>query len=283
MVKRALLVGINYEGSDAELRGCINDIQNIRSILINNCNYLDVNIRVLTDESSIKPTKSNIESNIRWLVSNARSGDTLIFYYSGHGSYIRDTSGDENDGRDEVIIPVDYEQNGYISDDWLCTNMASRVPNGVKLYGFTDCCHSGTIIDLKYNYKSLCTYKKGQIQENMPYVYSDWTDSFYFNIEKSRNINGFVCLFSGCQDPQVSYDANIDNQYQGAFTYCFIEFLKSNMQQLPDGRKKFRNGVVKLKNVLKEINARLDISGFTGQDNQLSISRSNAIDSTFDL
>jgi hypothetical protein len=246
MVKRALLIGINYKGTDAELRGCINDIENIRSILVNNCDYQDANIRILTEESSIIPTRSNIETQIRWLVSNCMPGDTLIFYYSGHGANVNDRNGDETDKKDEVLIPLDYEKNGFITDDWLYQNMASRIPNGVKLFGFTDCCHSGTMIDLKYNYKSLSTYRKGKVEKGMSYVFSDWTDRFSFGVEKSKDIPGFVCFFSGCQDQQTSADAHINKQFQGAFSYCLIEFMKTNLQRMSNGTFRFRNGLVKL-------------------------------------
>jgi len=283
MVKKALLIGINYKGTDAELRGCINDINNIRSILVNNCDYTDNNIRVLTEESSISPTRSNIENNINWLVSNCMKGDTLIFYYSGHGSSITDRNNDESDKKDEVLIPLDYEKNGYITDDWLYQNMAAKIPEGVKLFGFTDCCHSGTMIDLKYNYKSLCTYRKGNVIKGMPYVFSDWTDRYSFGVEKTKDSVGYVCFFSGCQDQQTSADANINRQFQGAFSYCLIEFMKTNLQRMPNGTFRFRNGVVKLRNVLKEINARLDINNFTGQDSQLSIGKQQDLETTFDL
>lgn len=283
MVKKALLIGINYKGSDAELRGCINDIKNIQTILTNNCDYSANNIRVLTEEQNFKPTRNNIESNINWLVSNCMPGDTLIFYYSGHGSNIEDHSGDESDKRDEVLVPLDYEKNGVITDDWLYQNMISKIPSNVKLWGFTDCCHSGTMVDLKYNYKSLCTYRKGSIRRGIPYVFSDWTDRFSFSLEKSKDISGNVCFFSGCQDQQTSADANINRQFQGAFTYCLIEFIKSNLQRMSNGTFRFINGRVKLRNILKEINARLDINGFGGQDSQLSVSNSKHLELTFDL
>lgn len=282
MVKKALLIGINYKGTDAELRGCINDIKNIKSILIDNCNYTIENIKVLTEESEILPTKNNIENEINWLVSNCMPGDQLLFYYSGHGYNLPDESKDESDEKDEVLIPLDYEENGIITDDWLYTNLACKVPIGVKLFGFTDCCHSGTMIDLKYNYKSLCKYKKGEIKKK-DYVFSEWTDSFALEIEKSKETDGYVCFFSGCQDPQVAADAHIGKQFQGAFTYCLIEFMKTNLQRMSNGTFRFKNGNVKLRNVLKEINARLDLNGFTGQDSQLSISNETSLNLTFDL
>ncbi len=280
MSKRALLIGINYRGSKDELRGCINDVNNIRSVLVNNCGYNPQNIRVLTEDTpQSQPTRQNIENNIRWLVANCLPGDTLLFHYSGHGSFLRDNNGDETDGSDEVIIPLDYEKQGVITDDWLFTNMVTKVPVNVNLWVFMDCCHSGTMIDLKYNYKSLCAPKK-PIKPGMRYVPTEWTDRFSFSLERSRDVLGNVCLLSGCLDKETSADASINNRFQGAFTYCLIEFMKTNLIRMQDGSFRFNN-TVKLRNVLKEVNCRLDIQGFTGQQSQLSVSKQNDFERVF--
>ncbi|NDG33060.1 caspase family protein, partial [bacterium] len=153
MSKKAVLIGINYTGTDAQLNGCINDITNVRDVLITNCGYNAQNIRVLTDDpkNPLRPTRKAMEDNIAWLMSNVKAGDTLFFYYSGHGTRVKDSSGDETDGMDEVLVPLDYLRAGVITDDWLNANLVARVPSGATLYAFTDCCHSGTMCDLKYN------------------------------------------------------------------------------------------------------------------------------------
>lgn len=280
MSKRALLIGINYNNSgSAQLRGCINDIKNINNVLVNNCSYPPQNIRMLSEEHSIKPTRRAIEDNIRWLVANAQPGDTLFFHYSGHGSQVKDANGDEPDGHDEVIVPLDYTTAGIITDDWIFENMVSKVPPNVTLYAFSDCCHSGTILDLRFNYRSLCAPKTGTIKSGMPFVYSDWLDRFTLSVNRSRETTGTVCMFSGCQDPQTSADAFLNRTFQGAFTYCFLEFIKTHLTRMPNGTFKF-TGNIKLRNILKEINARLDINGFK-QDSQLSIGRSADLEMTF--
>lgn len=282
-MKRALLIGINYRNSNAQLNGCINDIKNIREILINNCNYNIDNIKVLTEDESTLPTRSNIEMYMNWLITDCKPGDTLVLYYSGHGAYINDTSKDETDGKDEVIIPLDYESRGVITDDWIFNNVISRISDGVNMWGFMDCCHSGTLLDLKYNYKSLCQYTKGKISSGMQYNSKDWTSRFSVSIEKAKSTNSSVCMFSGCQDQETSADAFINKTYQGAFSYCLIEILKNNMVKNSDGTTLFQNGKLKLRNVLKEINSRLDINGFTGQNSQLSITKVSDFEKTLDL
>lgn len=281
MSKRALLIGINYKNDpESSLRGCINDVNNIRNILVNNCGYNPQHIRLLTEEQQIQPTRQNIEANIGWLVANAMPGDTLFFYYSGHGAFVNDTNGDETDKKDEVIIPLDFKTRGVISDDWLFTNMVAKVPVNVNLWAFADCCHSGTMVDLKHNYKSMCAPRTGSVTKGMRYVPADWTDRFSFSLERSRDVVGNICLFSGCLDPETSADASIGRQFQGAFTYCLIEFIKSNLVRTPDGTFRFNNNV-KLRNILKEVNARLDIQGFTGQQSQLSVSKQTDFERTF--
>jgi hypothetical protein len=271
MSKRALLIGINYKNSDASLNGCINDVNNIRSILINNCGYSPQNIRILTEEQQVQPTRKNIESNVQWLVTNCLPGDTLFFYYSGHGSFVKDASnGDETDGQDEVIIPLDYKTQGVITDDWLFNNMVTKVPVNVSLWAFADCCHSGTMVDLKYNYKSMCSLRQGTIKQGMRYVPSEWSDRFSFSLERSKEVLGNICLLSGCLDKETSADASIAKQFQGA----------SNLVRMNDGSFRLKNDV-KLRNILKEVNCRLDIQGFTGQQSQLSVSKQTDFERVF--
>ena len=49
---------------------------------------------------------------MHWLVSGAQPNDSLFFHYSGHGSQTYDSDGDEVDGNDETICPVDYDSAG---------------------------------------------------------------------------------------------------------------------------------------------------------------------------
>ena len=176
-------------------------------------------------------------------------------------------------------IPVDFETAGEITDDWLFDNMISKIPKDVNLWCFLDCCHSGTAVDLKHNYQSNCKYRKSSSYENVVYKKEEWTDSFNYSIERSKDVVGNVYLFSGCQDKETSADATINNSGQGAFTYCLLETLKTNLQE---NTQRFKNGTLKLRNILKEINCRLDINGFE-QNTQLSLSKKENFESTLNL
>lgn len=156
--KKSLFVGINYFGSKSELRGCINDVQSIKQFVTEKFNFPTDpdHMRVLTDDQkgdpSKMPTKANIMASMKWLVEGAKSGDSLFFHYSGHGGTQKDNGADEADGCDETLIPVDYETVGIILDDDIHAELVASLPEGVRLTGVMDCCHSGSIFDLPYTY-----------------------------------------------------------------------------------------------------------------------------------
>jgi hypothetical protein len=109
MVKYALLIGINYRKTEAELKGCINDVHKMRSLLINSFGYSKEDIVLLTEDNkpNLQPTALNIMNQLGSLIMKAYSNKAseIWVHYSGHGSYIKDNSGDEADGQDEVLVP----------------------------------------------------------------------------------------------------------------------------------------------------------------------------------
>lgn len=118
--KRALCIGINYTGQKNELHGCVNDAKNIAKFIIKQYGFRPENVCLLTDDSPHQrqiPTKKNMEDAMDWLVKGAKCHDSLFFHYSGHGGLTKDLDGDEIDGYDEVIFPVDYHKKGEIVDD----------------------------------------------------------------------------------------------------------------------------------------------------------------------
>ncbi|MFM7528442.1 MAG: caspase family protein [Nodosilinea sp.] len=90
--KLALLVGINdYPSPVRRLNGCINDVYLQRELLIHRFGFDPNNIKVLTDDSDLKPTRDNIlQAFQRHLIDQARPGDVVVFHYSGHGSRVID-------------------------------------------------------------------------------------------------------------------------------------------------------------------------------------------------
>ena len=159
---KGLLVGINYRGTSNQLGGCINDAQAMKKLITSS--YPDAILELMTDDTREQPTRDNILRKLKQLVVDAVAGDILIFDYSGHGSQVPDIHGDEEDGLDETICPIDFMKkrminykgrrlvvDSQITDDEI-NEIISDVPHGAKFLMLADSCHSGTIGDLKNDF-----------------------------------------------------------------------------------------------------------------------------------
>ena len=225
--KAALLIGINYKGTDAELRGCENDVINTKKVLMGKYGFEEEDIIVLMESLSIEkqPTRQNILKYIRWLVNKSNSGYGKVwFQYSGHGVSINDRNGDENDGKDECIYTCDGK---FIIDDEFHKELVSLIHKDSKLFCFMDCCHSGTIMDLKYKYRA------GQ------------NESLCENSKKAAAAN--VLALSGCKDEQTSADAWLSGDWCGALTKTFLDVMKQSNYDITlfDMVNKIRNQLQK--------------------------------------
>ena len=65
-------------------------------------------------------------------MKDSQSNDSLFLYFSGHGGQTVDLDGDEVDGQDEFICPVDFKTAGVIVDDELKTLLSRWLPKGVR-------------------------------------------------------------------------------------------------------------------------------------------------------
>jgi hypothetical protein len=206
---QGLIFGLNYsKDSSCTLNGCINDAHMVSRYV----QSLGLPVSVYTDDLDFSScTGIGMLQKLYELAVQSYSDnlDFVWIHYSGHGSSVKDASGDELDGLDECLVPVDYKTNGLVSDDILksvfkCFNPKTRV------LAVFDCCHSGTIGDIKYSWEGP-------------------TKVLVENILCSTKAK--VITLSGCLDNQTSADAfnvNKDNKYTGALTSCLLTILSEN-------------------------------------------------------
>ena len=202
MAKRALLIGINYINTPNRLEGCIYDVIEMKSLIVDAYGFDPNTIVVLRDDDPANmPTRVRILQELQVLVANATPATQLFLHYSGHGTQVANTTGTEIDNKDECIVPCDYSSAGFITDNQI--NAIVKGLTGVGLAIF-DCCRSGTIMDLPYT----------GITAGTPIT------------------EGFYC-FSGCQDNQDASEEVTGTQGsntglpQGAMTMAFISTIRS--------------------------------------------------------
>ncbi|TFY58401.1 hypothetical protein EVJ58_g6443 [Rhodofomes roseus] len=246
--KKALCIGINYIGTSQELKGCINDANNMRRFLIQEYGYQDDDIVMLTDdqmEPRSIPTRINMIHAFQWLVRDARPNDSLFLHYSGHGGLTKDLDGDEESGYDEVIYPVDFQANGQIVDDELHDLLVKPLPQGCRLTAIFDSCHSGSVMDLPYMYShegkikepnlaaeaaqgllgAVSSYARGDIGGmlgSVSGIFKGVTGSNQGARERTRQTKtspADVICWGGCKDQQTSADTFEGGQATGAMSY----------------------------------------------------------------
>lgn len=234
MGNKALLVGINkYQLPGSDLQGCVNDVTNMRHMLLTYFGFTVEQIRVIVDE---RATKAAIMERLQWLVKGAKAGDRLVFHYSGHGSQIRDRHGDElKDRMDEIICPHDMDWEGnYIIDDDLGA-IFSRVPKGVNVEVFLDSCHSGTatreIIAVENSAIGIIG-KHRFLKPPVDILCREKDDLPVHRLLRGNPVPVTHVLFSGCRENQTSADAMIQGSYNGAFTYFFCKHMRDANAEL---------------------------------------------------
>jgi len=211
-MKKAVCIGINnYPGIFNDLKGCVNDANDWADLL----REFNFEVDVILDEQG---TRENIKSALQSLVSSLRPGDYGVFTYSGHGTYNRDTSGDELDSYDEAL----YVYDGILLDDELREILDDLHPQA-SLAFISDSCYSGTVTRVME--EDEMHYAKPRF---VPVVgYSPLTTVRRQFMAEAEMLE---VLLTGCSDSELSYDAYIEGRYNGAMSRYAINAIRANRE-----------------------------------------------------
>lgn len=140
--QRALLIGIaDYPNPADRLEGPVNDVFRM-SATLQELGFPADNIRVVLND---RATAAGIRERLRWLLADAKPGDTMLLHFAGHGAQVPGYGRDaEVDRIDECLVPYDFDwsQGTAISDDEFC-GLYSQLPYESRFIALLDCCHSG--------------------------------------------------------------------------------------------------------------------------------------------
>jgi metacaspase-1 len=123
----------HYGGWSGPLTGCEPDARDMHAIATQ-CGF-DTRL-LLTHEATANRAVEEIGRAARTL----KAGDLFLLTYSGHGGQVRDTNGEEDDGRDETWCLYDRQ----LVDDELYQLWGAFEP-GTRIVVLSDSCHSGSV------------------------------------------------------------------------------------------------------------------------------------------
>jgi len=221
MSKNALCIGINdYPGTANDLSGCVNDAHDWAA-------ELDSRGYTVTKMLDKKATHAAMAKAIGSLVKDAKKGDSVIITYSGHGTWVPDSSGDEPDGRDEGLCPWDITSAGPLLDDDIRVLFAKR-SSGVRILLISDSCHSGTVTkgddsDLDVG---AARARFLPLEAWMPANELPAASARPLTLVSGLKRSGGDLLLAGCQDTEYSWDTSFQGRPNGAFTYYALKTLR---------------------------------------------------------
>jgi hypothetical protein len=230
MAKHALLIGINeYQVPGFELRGCVNDVSQVRGLLADSLGFGE--ILTLTDA---RATRQTILESLRQLVARTNEGDVLLIHFSGHGSNLPDRIGDEADFREQVLCPYDLDWRDPL-DTRRFRELLNQIPDGVNCTFITDCSFSGTAT-------RMLPAPLSQVRQR--FLPSPWdliatesgrtlTGSLYGQTSlESSSQNRAIVAITAAGFGQVAMEAKWEGKYYGVLTRALSEVLAQSRGNL---------------------------------------------------
>ena len=231
--KRAFMVGISHY--DTALTGYqwnnINGVEDI-NLLSPILKKQGCDLTTLLDEEA---TYDNVTRQLTSFTNKTKKGDIVYLHFSTHGQPVEDLNGDEDDGWDEAIVPIDayklykkgvYEGNKHLTDDQLnkyVKKLREKIgPNGF-LYVVIDACHAGT--SSRANDETIRGTKVGFTYNNKVFKPSTQKKSHY-KIETAPKLSN-VLFLEACRPDQVNTEIKVDGKRFGPLSYNIAQSLSA--------------------------------------------------------
>ena len=248
--KLALLVGINQYESASSLRGCLNDVEMQRELLIHRYGFNPSDIVEVWDNASssdLRPTRDNIIRAFKeHLIAQAHPGDVVVFHYSGHGSRVEDPTPLDSDACREArdcnlngtLVP-----NDRIAFDPQDTTITVKDIMGRSLFLLTraidtdnvtmvlDSCHSGagtrgnTVVRAEvrdFSRTFLASPEEFEMQQELV-THLDLSQAA-FEAARIEGIANGIAIGSARRE-QLALDYAFDGFSAGAFSYLLTRYL----------------------------------------------------------
>jgi len=258
---RALIIGINYTGTRYELRGCINDVIRVRDLLFQVYGVTSVvtMMDTLAPSNPLFPSRENICTQLRKLISSIESGETGFLHFAGHG-LIRipnEVAGgpakgaDYGQGYDDggcMIVPADAiaakRRIARSVPDGASRDVPAEAPRSTAMMSGRPEIRRDRMItndelwDMCVNLRKDATLfavvdacHSGKILE-LPYqmVLNRAEYGTTCSLQRSDDHHpggGSVILLSACEENQESADTHIEGRPTGALSYAFCETLRN--------------------------------------------------------
>ncbi|MEM6722191.1 MAG: caspase family protein [Bacteroidota bacterium] len=151
MIRKALIVGIDYYENASPLFGCVNDAHSIESVLDTNSDGgKNFQTKLITSGGpDSKITRKDLKNSVEELFEGKTS--VALFYFAGHGGF------DNKTGGYLQTSECEFGDSGMAMEELLMIANKSQALNKIIIL---DCCHAGATGELSMN-KDFSTLSDG--------------------------------------------------------------------------------------------------------------------------
>lgn len=237
--KRALLVGISDYGNAKEDPNKWANISGANDILLLSPLFFEHGYTVTSLVDS-QATHANITNALMELAKESKKGDVVYIHFSMHGQPFEDLNGDEEDGWDEALIPVDaemlyaegvYEGKNHLLDDELevyFNDIRSKLGSEGQLLVILDACHSGTAS--RGDDDHIRGTREGFTRSGKYYTPDRTQETNDYFTVASTNGQSPVTFIEACRSYQVNREVRDveTNTWYGSLSFYIAQSMKDN-------------------------------------------------------
>lgn len=246
--KRAFLVGISdYQSNNGDVKNCWDNLHGANDVALLSPTLKKHGFEIASLINT-QATAGNIRKQLSDFVSSCKNGDIVYLHFSCHGQPVEDLDGDESDGWDEAIIPVDaqkefvmgkYKGENHITDDELnhfFRTIRTKIGRKGYLTVVVDACHAGTSYRGEENEDSVIIRgtNNGFSERGLKFV-PKIDKRGRIHIEKSDAMSD-ICIIEACRSYQVNTEIKCDGEYYGSLSYYTNTVLQSKNNIVWRGR-----------------------------------------------
>ena len=233
--KRAFMVGVSHYDTALtdyqwnNING-VNDIELLSPLL----KRQGFQIVSLVDNQA---TFDSITKELGHFIKNSKAGDIVYLHFSTHGQPVEDKNGDESDGWDEAIVPIDanklyskgeYEGERHLLDDQLnkyIQQLRRKIGKKGIIYVVIDACHAGT--SSRANDNNIRGTRVGLSATNKVFKPSKERAS-HFQLSHASKLAD-VLFLEACRADQINSEIKVDEKWYGALSFHIAKTLQNNL------------------------------------------------------
>ena len=236
--KRAFLVGISKytyltKSSDdiwSNIHGA-NDVE-LLSLTLKKQNFI---IKKITDKAA---TAKQIRKELPRFISSCQPGDIVYLHFSCHGQPVEDLNGDEDDGWDEAIVPIDalkvyqkkkYTGENHIIDDELngyLRSLRTKVGTTGFVYVVIDACHAGSSYRGEEEDSIIIRGTNRGFTSTGKRFAPRLDKRGKIRVEKSPSMAN-ICILEACRPYQVNSEIKENGKFYGSLSFYVDKVLRT--------------------------------------------------------